>query len=149
MISQLTAPTDDARSEKHPRAREHAAAVYRIQLAMVESTIDLGRRLIVVRATLAPDAYVRWLHANLRWRRSDARHMISTARRFNVPERGRFDPGAILMLGDPRVPGRVARRAIGQAGRGRRITEKIAVRLIEADAKRQATREISPRGDAG
>jgi hypothetical protein len=127
----------DAGPETKSCFQEHAAATYRLKCDLALAVVALGRRLLVVRKQLPPDAWRRWLDVSFDWSPAQAARYIRAASRFNKPAGELLDPPAMLILSDRQASRQAVTEALHETRRGRRVTARIARRLVAKDIARR------------
>lgn len=98
-----------------------------------QDIIDIGRKLIEVKARLGHGYYVAWLNAEFGWSRSTAHRFVSVAKTMGdsiqMLHGETFDAKALYILASGKVPQSAREEAIDRAQQGERITTKVAKQI--------------------
>lgn len=98
--------------------------------------IDIGQKLIEVKARLGHGYFGGWLEVEFTWTPQLARQFMNVAEQFSGVENEtlfRFGSSALRLLAAPSTPEDVRAEAIARAGQGETITYSSARDLIEED----------------
>jgi hypothetical protein len=116
----------------------------------IASVVEIGRELTKVKAALPHGRWGKWLHEEFGWTQRTATNMMAVADRFGanlaIISQTQLQPTAAYLLAAGSVPEAAIDKAVERAGKGERITVKVA-KVIVADA-REANRKPGPKPDA-
>jgi hypothetical protein len=112
-------------------AREHAQQI-RLSLERTSAAIvEIGRRLIAVRAALGDERYRAWLIAEFQWNTACALTYETVAQKFGELKCiDRFHPSALYSLSRTNTDERAVKEAIKHAEKGKTVTRDVAVQAI-------------------
>jgi DUF3102 family protein len=97
--------------------------------------IEIGQKLIEVKARLPHGAWLPWLRSEFAWSDDTARNHMNVARAFpQIPNGSEFDARALYLLAAPSTPQSARDEAIELVGAGQPITHQ-AARVIVAEHK--------------
>jgi hypothetical protein len=100
-----------------------------------QNTIEIGQKLIEVKARLGHGQWGQWLKAEFDWSQDTAKRLMHVAKTFDQnPQFAEFDPSALYLLSAPSTPEEARHEAIALAESGEKITHSKA-REIVADHK--------------
>ncbi len=110
-----------------------------------QDIIDIGAKLIDVKARLGYGYFGRWLGAEFGWTDRTARQMMAVTERFNSEKFSVLDfaPSALYMLAAPSTPEPARLEAVARASTGETITHAIAKEIV-AEHKPAAPRTVNP-----
>ena len=110
---------------------EHATQIHQVIERTSAGIIEIGKRLLAVRAALTPEQYRAWLIAEFQWNMACATTYETIAAKFGDLRCGeRFQPSALYALARPNIDPRVVKEAIRRAERGDTVTRAAVVKLI-------------------
>ena len=94
-----------------------------------QDIIEIGKRLIAVKALLPHGAFIDWLEAEFGWHRATANRFIQVAQQFgdkDLSQIATFDVSALYLLAAPSTPESVREEAVERASAGESITHEKA-----------------------
>ena len=109
--------------------QQHTTEIKALARRMAQDIIEIGRRLIAVKALLPHGAFIDWLTAEFGWHRATANRFIQVAQQFgdkDLSQIATFDPSALYLLAAPSTPEAVREEAIERASAGETITHEKA-----------------------
>jgi hypothetical protein len=97
----------------------------------VQTTIEIGQKLIEIKARLGHGHWGQWLEAEFGWSRDTAEDLMQAARTFGQnPKISEFDRSALYLLSSPSVPESAREEAIALAEAGERVTHAKAKEIV-------------------
>jgi hypothetical protein len=98
-----------------------------------QDIIDIGQKLIEVKARLGHGHFGGWLESEFGWSQDTAGRFINVAQRFDIPQIADFNiaPSALYALSAPSTPEPARAEAIERAQAGEPITHSAAKAIIE------------------
>jgi hypothetical protein len=110
----------------------------------VQTTIEIGQKLIEIKARLGHGHWGQWLETEFDWSRDTAEDLMQAARIFGQnPKISEFGRSALYLLSSPSTPESAREEAIALAEAGERITHAKA-REIVATAKAKPEEKFYP-----
>jgi hypothetical protein len=114
-------------------------------------TVRLGALLLDVKKQLPHGTFLKWLAALTAFSRATAARLMRVGRAFGgrVPDVDDFEPSALYLLADPRVPP-AAREYAMELAKEQRVTRAVALEVIgaqrvrEPEPTRKEVRELAP-----
>lgn len=96
--------------------------------------LEIGERLIDVRARIGDGLFAGWLTAEFDWSRAAAYRFISVAERFTgqASQIETFAPSALYLLAAPSTPDEARAEALARAENGERVGHKEAQQIVAA-----------------
>ena len=92
-----------------------------------QDIIDIGQKLIEVKARLGHGSFGGWLEAEFEWSDQTALNFMNVARRMpGIPNGLDFAPRALYLLAAPSTPETARTEALERAAAGETITHAIA-----------------------
>ena len=104
-----------------------------------QDIIDIGQKLIEVKATLGYGRFGPWLEAEFEWNERTARRFIQVAEQFKTDKLSvlQIAPSALYLLAAPSTPDEAREEALNRAEAGERITHHTAKQIIADTVQRQ------------
>jgi hypothetical protein len=140
-----------AESGNDAACREHAEAIRTLVKRAAADIVEIGRRLIAVKALLAHGEWLPWLKREFDWSEQTARNFMNVAEAFKI-QNGvldlPIDLGALYALARPSTPEPARQTALKQAASGERITLDKAEAIVAAakpEPKGASQRKSTPR----
>lgn len=97
-----------------------------------QDIVDIGNKLIDVRARLKHGEFGGWLVKEFDWTQQTAGNFMRVARKFGqIENRFQFAPSALYMLASPLTPEAARAEALERAEQGERITPAIAREIVQ------------------
>ena len=110
---------------------QHATEIRGVLERTSAGIVEIGRRLLAVRASLTPEQYKAWLIAEFQWNTACATTYEAVAQKFgNLPHIERFHPSALYMLCRTNIDPRAVKEALKRADRGDVVTRMVVAKLI-------------------
>jgi hypothetical protein len=99
-----------------------------------QDIIEIGQKLIEVKAQLGHGLFSAWLRIEFEWSRGTAENFMAVALRFQNQKISDFDvaPSALYMLASPSTPESARKEALERAEQGGRITHSVAQQIVAA-----------------
>jgi hypothetical protein len=97
-----------------------------------QDIIDIGQKLIEVKARLPHGHFGPWLEAEFEWSEPTAQRFMRVCGAFQKRQIDGFAPSALYLLAAPSTPEAAREEALSQAEAGERITHQKAQGIIEA-----------------
>ena len=98
-----------------------------------QDIIDIGQKLIDVKARLGHGHFGGWLEAEFQWSRPTATRFMQVASRFSEIVHGeQFEAKALYLLASPSTPDDAVEEALERAEAGEKITFNIAQNINAA-----------------
>lgn len=121
---------------RHLTSSQKAVVALEVEKALMRRTaqdiIEIGRRLIEVKARLGHGQFGAWLATEFEWSQDTATRFMNVAARFsNIPQIAEFAPSALYLLAAPSTPDEVREEALERAEAGERITYSTARALVD------------------
>lgn len=137
-IQVLPADFDYAALDSETRivVQQRASEIRTIARRTAADAIDIGQKLIEVKARLGHGQFGRWLEAEFAWQERTAQSFMAVAERFknaNIADLN-FAPTALYMLAQPSVPDEARADALQRAESGERITVATAKAIVAEHA---------------
>ncbi|MEP0872406.1 DUF3102 domain-containing protein [Trichocoleus desertorum AS-A10] len=96
-----------------------------------QNTIEIGQKLIEIRARLGHGHWQQWLGAEFNWSQSTAESLMHVARAFDHNRKiSDFAPSALYLLAAPSTPESAREKAIALAESGERVTHAKAREIV-------------------
>jgi modification methylase len=111
----------------------HTAQIRALARRAAGDIIEIGRRLIEVKAQVGHGNFGPWLRVEFGWSADTAQHLMQVANRFSqIPNNADFAPTALYMQASPGVPDAACAEACERAAAGERLTVPVAQAIIRA-----------------
>ena len=109
-----------------------------------QDIIDIGQKLIEVKARLNHGQFGPWLEAEFAWSQETAGNFMRVARTFaKEVDYSRFAPSALYLLAAPSTPERARAEALARTEAGETITRKEARHIVTAHKQAALTLDTS------
>lgn len=110
---------------KGREAREHAKQIQKLLEKSAASVVEIGQRMIAVRAMMAPKMFLVWVASEFGWGPAAATNYMQAARSFgDLDCLKQFQPSAICMLARKNIPTDVVDKAIALARSGEVVSHR-------------------------
>ena len=109
--------------------QQHTTEIKALAKRTAQDIIEIGKRLIAVKALLPHGAFIAWLESEFGWHRATANRFIQVAQQFggkDLSQIATFEPSALYLLAAPSTPESVREEAIERAASGETITHEKA-----------------------
>lgn len=121
-------------SENREAIQAHAKAISTLRGRMAADAVEIGRRLLEVRASLGKRLWGTWLAAEFKWTQPVASRLMSIARKFGDVEAetlGNFDVSALYRLATVDTPPAAVEEAMSMAAAGAKVSQAVAYTILE------------------
>jgi hypothetical protein len=127
--------------------QQQAAAIKNLMRRAVQDIIEIGQKLISVKAQLPHGQFGPWLRAEFEWSDQTALNFMNVARRFGqIPNGLDFAPKALYLLSTSSVPEVARQEAMDRAEAGEQINTSVARQIIRHHTHSDAGGEDRDRG---
>lgn len=113
--------------------RQHTLEIKVLIKRTAQGVIEIGQRLIQVKALLGHGAFLTWLEVEFDWAERTARNFMRAAEAFKTANFADLDfaPSALYLLASPSTPESAREQALAQAEAGEAITFSLAKTIVE------------------
>jgi hypothetical protein len=111
-----------------------------------QDIVEIGQKLIEVKANLDHGLFSAWLHAEFEWSLQTAKRFMNVAQRFQNQQFVDFDmaPSALYLLAAPSSPESAREEALLRAEEGELITHRVAQEIVAAHKAMPSLTEQEP-----
>lgn len=120
-------------SETRIVVQQRTSEIKGLMRRAAQDIIDIGQKLIEVKARLGHGHFGEWLRAEFDWHQSTATNFMRVAEKFtNFVNLDQFAPSALYLLAAPSTPDDARTEALDRAESGEPITHRAAQEIITA-----------------
>lgn len=120
-------------------AQQRASEIKTLMRRTAQDIIEIGHKLIEVKAMLGHGQFGEWLTAEFGWSYPTATRFMQVANKFVNLTNLEFAPSALYMLSAPSTPNEARDEALSRADAGEVITHKVAKKIVQQH-REEATR---------
>lgn len=124
----------EALGDGRHRVEAHAKEILKLRGRMAADAVEIGRRLLEVRAALGKRLWGTWLAAEFKWTQPVASRLMSIARKFgdvDAETLGNFDVSALYRLATVDTPPAAVEEAMSMAASGAKVSQSVAYTILE------------------